>query len=604
MSDATDLQTFIPITELEGKTFIVQDYQRGYKWGNSEMTQLLEDIDKHNSQKGPYCLQPIIVKPVADKTYEVIDGQQRLTSLYLLMHYFNTSENAIKYKIEYKTREQSQLFLSSTLNLLEVMKFENWNDFITAYPAYNNVDIFHFFEVFTTIDGWFQSKDIKPFLNKVRESLYIIWYDVTKGNLGNGENLSAEKIFINFNANKVDLSSSELIKALFILDYEGTHTKEQKKHNAIELALEWDTIENKLQDNTFWYFICNNQKYNQSATRIDFLFDLISGEIKSEDKLGAYRKYENLIKSEFQKVQEWRKVKTCFYKLDEWYKDNHLYHKIGFLIASGLADIQSIIAKSEKSNKKDFYDFLTRKIYNEINKKKNDKHVYIIDDLSYDESKVECNWLLLLLNVFRYMKDNSNNKFPFNLYHEKNWSLEHVNPQNPEAFKDKAMLNEWVKSIETFVATNTTHNNDSLSTFGETINRLKEIIDDNLLIELLTKNQEYLDLISKVSDSINVHNITNLALLDRNTNSVLGNKPYLEKRDKVLEFDKKGTDEKGNLIYIPVCTRDLFTKTYSYLTDKNIGTYFTAKDMADYKSYMIDVLNEFLPKQNDTIEAL
>src|SRR4051812_42161971 len=106
------LETFISINELQGKTFVVEDYQRGYKWGQTEITQLLNDIEKHDAAKGPYCLQPIIVKPMCNEqdAFEVIDGQERLTSLYLLFACLDNSK-IWQFTILYKTRTSSEAFL-------------------------------------------------------------------------------------------------------------------------------------------------------------------------------------------------------------------------------------------------------------------------------------------------------------------------------------------------------------------------------------------------------------------------------------------------------------------------------------------------------------
>lgn len=587
---------FKPVSCLHGLTFYVEDYQRGYKWGNIEITLLLNDIFKHDASKGPYCLQPIIIKPKGEGEFEIIDGQQRITSLYLLMMYLSQTNEIIKYNINYNTRVQSQLFLKDIENFNTIICSDNWQSFITANPEYNNVDIFHFYEVYKSIQKWFeQNKNEISFFKKLIDTLYIIWYDVTKGDLVINSNNKAENIFINFNANKVDLSSSELIKALFILDHEAVLTKEQKKHSAIELALEWDTIENKLQDNTFWYFICNDEKYNKSETRIDFLFDLAVDKVKSREKIETYLEYEKIITSEKAKHEEWKKIKTLFYKLDEWYNDNDMYHYIGYLVATKLTDIGAILLESDKKKKDDFKSILIEKIRIEFNKKKDGEFIYLLEKLNYKEDKDECNNLLLLLNVFYYLKDSSNNKFPFNLFYEHSWSIEHVNPQNPEDINDPNKFEEWIKSIETF---NDKGDEDSTRIFKDLIYKLKEIckVGQDKFGELL-RVAEIKDAITQVSDLIKVHNIANLALLDRNTNSALGNNDYLVKREIILRFDKDGCYDKVNDIFIPICTRDLFTKTYSYLSKEDVTTYFTAKDMRDYSSYIKEKLTMFLPNQ-------
>ena len=72
------------ILEIEGK-FFVPDYQRGYRWGKAEVELLLNDIMENSKQHGQnYYLQPIVVKTIEKAHYELIDGQQRLTTLYLI----------------------------------------------------------------------------------------------------------------------------------------------------------------------------------------------------------------------------------------------------------------------------------------------------------------------------------------------------------------------------------------------------------------------------------------------------------------------------------------------------------------------------------------
>lgn len=89
------------ISEISGN-FIIEAYQRGYRWGKDEVVRLLEDINEiPDGQK--YCLQPIVVKNV-NGVYELIDGQQRLTTLYLIMKYLNAYVD-INYSIEYATAE-------------------------------------------------------------------------------------------------------------------------------------------------------------------------------------------------------------------------------------------------------------------------------------------------------------------------------------------------------------------------------------------------------------------------------------------------------------------------------------------------------------------
>jgi uncharacterized protein with ParB-like and HNH nuclease domain len=64
--------------------FFIPAYQRGYRWDEEQVEDLLNDllefITTSKSREEKYCLQPIVVKQLVDGRYEVLDGQQRLTS--------------------------------------------------------------------------------------------------------------------------------------------------------------------------------------------------------------------------------------------------------------------------------------------------------------------------------------------------------------------------------------------------------------------------------------------------------------------------------------------------------------------------------------------
>ena len=79
----------IPVSKIFTNVhYIVPIYQRNYAWGVSEIEQLIEDIDSSigDSNKN-YFLGNLIVNQRDNNVYEVIDGQQRLTTLFLLESY-------------------------------------------------------------------------------------------------------------------------------------------------------------------------------------------------------------------------------------------------------------------------------------------------------------------------------------------------------------------------------------------------------------------------------------------------------------------------------------------------------------------------------------
>ena len=84
----------MPITKLlDGEhRFVIPSFQRGYRWEEKQVLDLLEDIKQFANDDAPgsdsYFLQPIVVKATtyngADM-WEVLDGQQRLTTMLLIL---------------------------------------------------------------------------------------------------------------------------------------------------------------------------------------------------------------------------------------------------------------------------------------------------------------------------------------------------------------------------------------------------------------------------------------------------------------------------------------------------------------------------------------
>ena len=108
--------TLLSIIDSEDKTifeddnYIIPLYQRAFAWSDKEITQLIDDIYDFEAEK--YYIGSLIINFNSNGLYEVIDGQQRLTALYLLLNYlgYRWKED----RLRYECREKSNY----TLNFL------------------------------------------------------------------------------------------------------------------------------------------------------------------------------------------------------------------------------------------------------------------------------------------------------------------------------------------------------------------------------------------------------------------------------------------------------------------------------------------------------
>ena len=277
--------------------FYVPSYQRGYRWGEDEVIRLLDDV--YQNGKKNYCLQPIVVRK-NDNMYELIDGQQRLTTLYLIYKYINNINplffNKPAFSIEYETRKESALFLES-------IDFEKQED---------NIDFWFIANAYKTIEKWFE-EDLQIRVMRIfeyfKDDVRVIWYEVDRTE-------DAVSLFTRLNIGKIPLSSSELVKAMFLSRDNVEHIDRRRQE---EISLQWDNIEKELHNDSFWCFLSNNNK-NISKPLISLVLDLISGKQESyKEKYYTFFKFDELRKNN--SLEEiWGRILQTFLILKDWYE--------------------------------------------------------------------------------------------------------------------------------------------------------------------------------------------------------------------------------------------------------------------------------------------
>jgi len=583
----------VNISYLFKKEFLVPSYQRGYRWTTRQVEDLLEDIldfqKKPKKQPGEfYCLQPLVVKKLnqAKEKYEVIDGQQRLTTLYLILLSikqrtlcFFRKKQKVGYTIPYETRKGVQKFINS----LAVNNNVNYEQ---------NIDYYYIYKAWEFINKWIdERKGNKLNLYTLLKNIRFIWYEIDES-----ENISGREIFTRINMGKIPLTNAELIKALFFIN----EREEDRINHQFSKAYEWEYIEKSLQNDDFWYFL--NKDENSTPTRIEFIFELIADKYKSKfeinvnksiDKYYAFYIFNKLIRSkEIVREDLWDEVKSYFRMFEEWYHHNEYYHLIGYLIHCG-EKIENIIEIYTKSTKEAFSNKLKNKIktylkYSEDNYKKE------IKDLKYEKNRNTIMDILLLCNIILTMKSQYS-KFPFALFVKEKWSLEHIHAQNSdEIVKDKDRK-ELVKSQIDWLKREKHEENllNKITGLFEAKNideLMKKLESNDPLDENLFKNSQ--DIIFKYysSDKFeDIHSIDNLALLSARDNSALSNNIFPVKREKIIQLDSEGK-------FIPIGTKNVFLKYFSKESESNIK--WTQEDREQYLNKMSRLITEFFNNEN------
>ena len=610
------------VQELLGMNFFIPSYQRGYRWTPQQVTDLLNDIwdfaQKDNSAY--YCLQPLVIKKKTDEEirkteaevlkkikeetssiddvkillkeglkekWEVIDGQQRLTTIFLILSVLRC-ENL--YSLNYETRPGSALYLK---NVPDEYKEEE-----------GNIDYFHIFQAKRTIKDFLEKeKNGADFKETLLHKVKFIWYESVEEN--------PIEVFTRLNIGKIPLTNAELIKALIL----NSSNFEVSDNNYLrlrqqEIASEWDNIEYTLQNDEFWLFL-HELKYDK-PTRIDFIFDLIceQNSLKNEkikeigtDEHRTFRYFFEYFKSEKKNIELcWKEVKKYFQIFQEWFNDLELYHYIGYLIDQSECLNKLCESWNDCKSKDDFKIELKKKIQGTIRKCLDLNHQYEINGAP---PKTDCRALLLLHNIQTVINQNKKikskkeyalsvfYKFPFHLYKKENWDVEHVDSNVMNALDKEKDQKEWLKysildeKVDDLLK-------DKVKKF------LRGDPDRDSFDELYEKILEINQAIWKNPEQ-EKNKIGNFVLLDSNTNRGYGNAIFPAKRRCIIGKDQgikysisdnlEVKEDEGGIAFVPPVTKNVFLKYYN-TSAENLREW-NEEDANAYKKNICEILKDF-----------
>lgn len=578
-SDHAYALTHKTIGDIRGR-FVVPGYQRGYRWNKNDVMRLLEDI--WDSQGQEYSLQPIVVKlhhqgkSETEHEWELIDGQQRLTTLFVIMRYMESHAKCglgAPYTLHYETRPGSQDYLYK----------------LDEASHLANIDYFHLFKAHQCIDEWFQERGDKYAQNSAANTIHgylfnsvrVIWYEAPA-------NTVATELFTRLNVGRIPLTDAELIKAELLSTVRSKHSTDR----AHEIAAQWDGIERDLHHADTWAFVAGlaasegDEKY---ATRISLLLDTLADEIDSPTgKRPRYHTFDTLRGTIQQdSLAFWKNIVALHAQILGWVELPNIYNKIGFLVASG--DAFGELARAAKGKKKsEFEASLVNRIRAHVKIKNVD-----LEELNYEDRKrgyPKLLQLLLLMNVETTTQ--SGLRFPFSRHIGQKWSLEHIHAQNAEILNKAEQWKIWLiyhQSALEAVVSDTNINE---------ITQLKIEVDAAITNIDAGKSggfsgEKFNVVSARILNILNHdggpdHSIRNMALLSSGDNSRLSNSVFEVKRQMILELDRKGD-------YVPACTRNVFLKYYADADAQQ--PHFWSED--DKDSYLKEIRYRLKPYLNE-----
>ena len=617
----------------DGRIFNIPSYQRGYRWSERQVKDLLNDLFEFALKKDKidgefYCLQPVIVvKEEGENTWEVVDGQQRLTTLYILYRFlmnfkkYNSEEllskkKKILYHIKYETRPDDD-------ELIEKLGFEE-----CCYDKIKDIDIAHVFNAFVYMKDWLYSESPKDsaiaiykkrgfedecdpenvvdclfgLLNNSEKSggntygcVKFIWYELDPSK-------NSIKEFVDVNKGKIPLTDTELIKGLLL--QRRNFEKGESDLKQLSIAFEWEQIENTLHKDDFWGFLSTD--FN-SENRIDLIFSCLyqkeCGCMPKNEKGDLFRFFENKITSQEESVDDlWSSVMNNFRMLKNWYSDPLIYNYIGILTRIGVSvfEIAEMYNDEGVSTTAEFVSKLRETIYarwlknilngisleSEYRKDAEDpKGIPVGLRLSYQKDRKAIKILFMLLNAE-------------SLCVQVRQQLERVHKEEEEKKKTEREITvmDCASPIYRFPYDVVGHLRwDAEHIDSANTNKLKKTSDKETWLENAIKVLDVKDeeIVKKWTDAKNgpkqrkdgVYNeliqqirveyaredddperrnwIGNMTLLEAGMNRGYGNALFIDKHDEVQKWTKRGE-------YLPVFTKNVFNKDLDGCDKKNM----------------------------------
>lgn len=584
----------------------IPEYQRGYKWTAANVIQLLEDLKnfKKTDNDQFYCIQNITITKQKHKDswcMNVIDGQQRLTTLFILLSYLQRnmkdkiiipSANILKYSI----RKSSDQFLRDN-----ILTGSIWDNTIDTNSAQTK-DQYYMMAVADAIQGWFRDNNLEA--KTIMDDLVLIVNEVRPGD--------EETVFASLNGGKVDLDGADLVRAILItraakqkypsiISHEQLHqivnddidlninisVSSRGKINEfrVKLGVELDEMnkwwsQNKVKD----YFeqllpnkISKNKAFKYSQYPIDLLYYAFYEAYKSKLNNSSdaetldLRVFENGIDLNGQSgddhLEFYTTLREFHLTMMEWYNHDEIYNLIGYLMYN---------FKGSRIS----FDLLWKLWQESLSK---DEFVCKLKDVIkdqiaipfYNDTKDEGNTLKNALDELRSSILNLQYNWYNNDFTLKFLPLVDILPIEKIVKKQTKVILSRIENPKYFRC----HGEDK-----EHVRSQKRIIDESL------PEDQKASMIEENKEGLN--SIGNIVLLVLGVNRSYGNDPHNEKMDRII------SEFLINDWYIRPHTFNVFTSKIKSINENGDNTqdlYWSREDMIrtvqDIEKRLVKYLN-------------
>lgn len=644
----------------ESAKFYIDAYQRGYRWTENEVRDLLDDIREFSHVKRQddctfYCLQPIIVTQAEDGvSCKVIDGQQRLTTIYLIYSfYWVTQSSFMRDKLPFELSYNNKPKLQECIKTFTEKEYARSEQVIHEMAGYeSDIDCHYILEAYKCICDYFQKlvKDpnTRNELNDMKKIfdtfMKIIWYELTDCDVN-----TEVAVFSKINMGRIALTNAELIKALLLK--KDSNDSDILVSTQMNIAVKWDEIESQLSEESFWSFLVNEKKEDMTyATRIDFIFHVMARELNDGILKEANEKYpneesytvsESVNKDKFsfyvfsnyvrllQKHPDenadidqnyiekiWDGVCEYYRMFKDWYKDIRWYHMIGFLVETSskqyidqILELSRLYREGSGDSGEGHKDHFEKEMRIRISKAVFQDKILstagcreFINGLDYQDNPNDLRKTLLLYNVAYLEACEENGRFPFEKYKDESvsWDLEHINavsdtrPDDDRRDSDDNNRLQWLKKAADIPEIEKITTAD-----GQPVQDLvKTIIDNKYYLTKYQPNTK--DFIQVYEAVINYfggigepdNSIGNLTLLDGGTNRSYKNDVFPLKRKTILKRIMSD-------VFIPLCTRKVFMKGFAESGDL---LRWRDVDKKAYSEEIIDCICKYLKLEDESDE--